>query len=253
MKTIALLLSFLAFSAHANEPIQDTIIRLMNPYVQERGVSQIVMVRDSEYPLYIGGMNIENNNLQIIFGSEFESHYSELNQDGFAAIICHEIGHFLADRPSKINPKMAGEGQSDYFSTAVCLKKLFRELGSLPFPNVQPIVKANCDEVYKDQAERNVCYRTAEAGLHLMEQHSVKLAVLGGVGNPFYKRYDLNVKETNFYTGHPSLQCRAETLVAGAWCKTAESAFENNRPWACKDGIAARPSCWFREETKASK
>lgn len=247
MKNIILgLLVLIAMPSFAGE-LEDQVIRIFSPYVQKAGLTGIRIVRSEDLPEYTGGVDINNGYLEIMFGSEFELQYPGLTQDGYSAIICHELGHFFAGAPKRPgNTWASSESMSDYFSTAVCLKKLFRSMGALPVKVVDPVVLKNCDKNFSTESERNVCYRTAEAGLNLMKELHLSISKIGGFNIPFYDHYDLSKKDPGFYGDYPSLQCRAETLVAGAFCSTSEADWESGVPWACQSGVSARPSCWFR-------
>lgn len=245
-KFILTLSILLNASANAGE-LEDRFIRIFNPIVKAEGLSGMRFIRSIDMPDYTGGVSINDNYLEIMFGSEFENNYPGLTADGYSAIICHELGHFLAGPPFRPGNTWAStESMSDYFSTAVCLKKLFRDMGSVEVIEIDPNVKINCDRNYKKKSERNVCYRTAEAGLNLMKELHLSLTKIGGFNIPFYDLYDLSKKDSGFYGDYPSLQCRAETLVAGAYCHSAEKNWDNKIPWTCSEGLAARPSCWFR-------
>lgn len=247
MKILICLIALLALPAFAGE-LEDRVVKIFSPYVQKEGLKGIKFVRSEDLPDYTGGVDINEGYLEIMFGSEFELQYPGLTPDGYSAIICHELGHFLAGSPKRPggNTWASSEPMSDYFSTAVCLKKLFRDYGSLPIVEVDPVVRKNCNQNFSSQTERNVCYRTAEAGLNLMKELHLSISRIGGFNIPFYDLYDLSKKDKGFYLDYPSLQCRAETIVAGAFCNTSEADWEKGIPWACKSGNSARPSCWFR-------
>ena len=46
---------------------------------------------------------------------------------GFTAVVCHELGHHLAGAPKygRFNGWASGEGQSDYFATSKCMRKVY--------------------------------------------------------------------------------------------------------------------------------
>ena len=47
-----------------------------------------------------------------------------MTPDGFALVLCHELGHHLAGNP-RVQAWAANEGQSDYFSTQSCARELW--------------------------------------------------------------------------------------------------------------------------------
>lgn len=51
--------------------------------------------------------------------------HETITRDGFALVVCHEIGHHIGGAPKKVsywsNPWASNEGQADYFATLKCL------------------------------------------------------------------------------------------------------------------------------------
>jgi hypothetical protein len=232
MKPLALLIILLVSSIRLclAESIEERAIRLFNPYVQSQGLLGIRINRDLDNTEYTGGADVRDNYLEILFGSQLEQTYPGLTADGYTAIICHEIGHFLA------GPWPASEAMSDYFAATICLRKIFQDMGSLPVEQVNPEVKKSCDTQYVSSADRNVCYRSAEAGLNLLKEVHQNFYVINGYRIPFYAMYDLTKKDQFYYENYPSLQCRAEIFAAGAYCKDTKI--------TCKEGMGKRPSCF---------
>lgn len=140
---------------------------------------------------------------------------NNLNQDAYAVVVCHEVGHIVGGYP-KVMPtqKYTSEAQSDYFAANDCLKKFF---ASKPI-NLAQIDLSNIDEKkIADCREDQLCLR----GLAAIRDVSV-----------IYPGSSINAKEnkvaefTNF-NSYPSNQCRVDTLVAGLM----------RHP---------RPTCWFK-------
>ena len=95
----------------------------------------------------------------------------EVSSDGFTMVICHELGHFLAGLPYRTGSEAwaSSEGQSDYFATLACARKLWKndiETNQKSLKKLQSLkggedVKKRCDKVWPTDKERNLCYRTA--------------------------------------------------------------------------------------------
>ena len=68
--------------------------------------------------------------------------------DSFAGVICHELGHHLGGYPRKSTAFWASnEGQSDYFASTKCLRRVFRKDNNRAIVegmNVPPIPKERC-------------------------------------------------------------------------------------------------------------
>ena len=92
------------------------------------------------------------------------------NQDGLAAVVCHEIGHHLGGAPIKENSSWsAGEGQADYYATLKCLRRVWQDkdnikaISTLEIPNV---VRSDCVKSWgKKTQDSALCIRSALAGL----------------------------------------------------------------------------------------
>lgn len=191
----------------------------------------------------------------------------EVTADGFAMVVCHELGHHFGGFPFKASifssTWAANEGQSDYFATQACARKAWADE---PTANrrfreeVDPIAKRKCDSAWDNESDQNLCYRTAMAGKSL----GTLLAVLNNQGAPDFSRTDSNrVNRTN--DNHPAAQCRLDTYLAGALCtktfddqiipgkrlndrngREAEAeAYKYSCP-ASASATTSRPNCWFR-------
>ncbi len=190
---------------------------------------------------------------------------SEITNDGFALVMCHEIGHHLAGFPFyQYMDWAATEGQSDYYATQVCARKIWETdmAGNAAHrATIHPTAKAKCDATWSTEEDQNLCYRTAEA--------SLSLAVLLGALNDEVPNYDTPSKEvvTATVESHPDAQCRLDTYVNGAACtsahefelipgksatdkssKAAENeAAKNSCMMASQYTLGLRPACWFKE------
>src|SRR5690606_1616432 len=54
--------------------------------------------------------------------------HETITEDGFALVVCHEIGHHIGGAPKKggwFSTWATNEGQADYFATLKCLRKVF--------------------------------------------------------------------------------------------------------------------------------
>ncbi|MEK6578852.1 MAG: hypothetical protein AABZ55_06470, partial [Bdellovibrionota bacterium] len=78
-------------------------------------------------------------------------------EDGFALVLCHELGHFLGGAPRKDRPNWASsEGESDYFGAMKCLRRVFdREdnIAAVAKMSVDPKATRECETIYKSQSD----------------------------------------------------------------------------------------------------
>lgn len=188
---------------------------------------------------------------------------AEVTEDGFAMVICHELGHHLGGYPF-VEDWAANEGQADMHATGVCATKLFganMELSARAEIEVPADMKAKCD-ADRPEGERDVCYRALAAGKSLADL----LAALGSDGAVNFNTPDTSVV-TKTNDQHPAAQCRLDTYVAGALCGVnkwdyalipGKNSAQHNSLEAqaeafshsCEAGDGKRPSCWFATLTE---
>jgi hypothetical protein len=145
----------------------------------------------------------------------------EVTRDGFAAVVCHELGHHLGGYTyyDGASNWAASEGQSDYFATHACLPKIWAnddEVNATFRAQVDPLVKRSCDGVWRTEKRQNLCYRINAAG----ESLARLLAALGNSGVPRFDTPDPSeVSSTS--TSHPAAQCRLDTYFQASLCTRA--------------------------------
>lgn len=186
----------------------------------------------------------------IIDASGGLARHPALTRLGFLAALCHELGHHLGGFPfSPSTPWSATEGAADYFVTQVCLPHLFeREPAWLT-----------------DVAESPLCAdQVCAASVLAARSLTALLAARHAVPPPNPLEPDLTVVEKTL-AGHPSLQCRLDTLVAGAQCARKRDpahipgkglaqplAEEDMARQSCHPFLGelqgTRPRCWYRAE-----
>jgi hypothetical protein len=172
----------------------------------------------------------------------------EVTPDGFAMVVCHEVGHHLAGFPFKGSRWAASEGQSDYFATQACALNLWSddlEVNSTFRESVDPFAKEKCDQVFQDQNRQNICYRTAMAGQSLANL----LAKLRRKPIPDFSTPDPTI-ETKTDESHPGSQCRLDTYFNGALCDKKFNdllipgkAHQDGQGSLAAEAIAAKLSC----------
>lgn len=192
----------------------------------------------------------------------------EMTPDGFALVVCHELGHHFAGF-SFVDATgwAANEGQSDYFATSVCAKALWAKDGGQNqsfrrLANVPAVVQQGCGQAYPNNVTaQGWCVRAAAAS-----QALANLLASGTGVQPNFATPDQSVvKATN--SAHPAAQCRLDTLFQGSLCtknwdpkvipgrrapqgQMSAQAEMAAAQFSCtaKEGfkIGVRPSCWFK-------
>lgn len=186
--------------------------------------------------------------------------HPSITPDGFTMVICHEVGHHLGGAPKYkrwfFNTWASNEGQSDYFASLKCLRKVWSEDENIAWAkdnDVDSTAKAACDQVYSTDTERARCYRTSMAGLSLA---SVFQSLRNQRIGPRFDTPDRAVTRRTSH-GHPASQCRLDTYFQGALCDVEhtvdvhqrdETVGTCNRADNYRQGV--RPTCWFKPDTR---
>jgi hypothetical protein len=187
----------------------------------------------------------------------------EVSLDGFTLVICHEIGHHLAGYPFA-SRWAANEGQSDYFGTLSCARRLWgdeAEINQSFREQIPERPRQLCDSAWSEVSDQDLCYRMMAAGKSLAEL----LGAMRGDEVSFDAIDSSVVAETDH--SHPAAQCRLDTYMAGALCNeefdptvipAKDLAGQRNSiegeqaaaAYSCKrvseESIGVRPLCWFK-------
>jgi hypothetical protein len=126
-------------------------------------------------------INKIGNSITILVMGGMLAH-QKMNDNAFALLLCHELGHFLGGPPLKSsNGWSSTEGQADYFSGQVCVRHI--ELGESDFIDGAIRLTSIYSEVMSEP-------------------------------EPRISQCDQNkAPRTNF--GYPSVQCRLDSILAG--------------------------------------
>ncbi len=188
----------------------------------------------------------------------------EVTPDGFALVVCHELGHHFGGYPFS-SAWAADEGQSDYFATQSCGRTIWKDqkTQNAAFRDtVGNYEKSKCDAAWNTEEDQNLCYRIS-AGSHSLAN---LLAALNKLPTPKFDTPDTAVVRSTSHS-HPKAQCRLDTYFRGALCgatfkpdlipgksgaksgNTKESeqiAIANSCSLQAKQLETMRPTCWFK-------
>lgn len=179
-----------------------------------------------------------------------------MTPEGLLLVGCHEIGHHLGGFPryeGNTDPA-ATEGQSDYFATSKCARKVFAALGQnaqwAERAQVPLEIRTQCNASFPNSLEQAaICMRSAAGGLSLAR-------VLGTIRGTDPRTIDFRFRDKSVvpvvFERHPEAQCRLDTYFAGAICQVSENepfSMTEARPGACHESRlqnrGVRPRCWF--------
>lgn len=170
--------------------------------------------------------------------------HSAINEQGFALVVCHELGHHLGGFPQ--SDWATNEGGADYFSTLKCMRRWYGT--GAPSGPVDPVAAEACNNQFANQGERNRCQTGTQGGSSV----ATLLGVLGGGSTPpKFDTPDPTVVDS-MMDEHPPAQCRLDTYFQGALCQKSvgeDVANDNPNAGACtrKGGqqTGLRPRCWY--------
>lgn len=188
----------------------------------------------------------------------------EVTADGFALVVCHELGHHFGGFSFNGPSWAANEGQSDYFATQACARKIWKNQVQHNETFVDSLASSErqkCDEAWQSTSDRALCYRIVAAGQSLANM----LATLNNGRTPRFDSPDKSVARATVNT-HPAAQCRLDTYLHGALCgvgfneklipgrkdsrgqqSTAAEAAAYKYSCHAKNAPGfARPLCWFK-------
>lgn len=185
--------------------------------------------------------------------------HETITPDGFASVVCHEIGHHIGGAPKKkgwwSSSWASNEGQADYFATSKCLRKYMEADDNeniVANMEVPAEVNTNCNAIFTNANEIAMCKRGAMAGLSLANL----FRALRNLDTEL--KFDTPdssvVTKTN--DNHPAPQCRLDTYYNGALCDVDHNVDVSqtdalvgtcNRVDNYKDGV--RPLCWYKPKT----
>lgn len=180
--------------------------------------------------------------------------HETITYDGFALVMCHELGHHLGGAPKVgglFNRWASNEGQSDYFATLKCLRKMFLNddnAAIISKMDVPAVLAENCAAIYADENDKNICIRNGMAGASVSN-------LFGSMRNQPPAQFNTPdpavVSRTNH--SHPAYQCRLDTYYQGALCDRSineDVSQKDEVTGTCHgtlgDEIGLRPLCWFK-------
>lgn len=181
--------------------------------------------------------------------------HAAITPDGFALVVCHELGHHIGGAPkygglfSWANRWASNEGQSDYFASLKCLRRVWMNEDNAAVMRdvlIPETLRSACDASYRDMDDRALCTRIGMAGL------STATFLAGSKPAPTFETPSTAVvRSTN--NAHPEAQCRLDTYLQGVMC---EKAFSEDVSQADEvqgtchpttgQTIGNRPLCWFK-------
>ncbi len=179
--------------------------------------------------------------------------HKTITADGFALVVCHEIGHHIGGAPRYAGGDWASnEGQADYFATLKCLRRVWQSEDNASVVrqmNVPEVLTTTCQKNWANEADRAICIRGGMAGESVAKLFA---ALAWSIKQPKFDTPDTRqVSSTS--DGHPATQCRLDTYFQGALCEKSfneEIGQQDEVSGSCHGSTGhstgLRPRCWFK-------
>lgn len=182
--------------------------------------------------------------------------HSKMNSEVFTAILCHELGHHIGGAPYKfpddeVRSWVSVEGQSDYYASNICLKRIFEFQDNQSFLKaikISPFMKEACEAHTSNESEKYICLRST----YISRELGLFLATLGqgrrgrrGRTPRFDTPDTSQVSSTTIQ--HPKAQCRLDSYFQGSICEQYYFRLPNeqNCPQRELKYSGSRPLCWY--------
>jgi len=181
--------------------------------------------------------------------------HEAVTMDGFALVVCHELGHLLGGAPKHAGAFLGWstiEGQADYYASLKCTRRVFADSSARAFTRVtdgDEAAQKGCESAFSGHEERAVCVRSAMAAksmAYLLKD------LYGDTVTPRFDTPDPKVAGAMFVS-HPGTQCRMDTYLAGSLCVQPVAVPVSNTDPAA--GVCTRsagfpggfrPLCWYK-------
>ncbi|MCF8060567.1 MAG: hypothetical protein K9K67_14795 [Bacteriovoracaceae bacterium] len=234
--------------------IIDKIANIYNPIFQSKGAQLSVQRLWSDATVNAYATRQGNEWIVQMYGGL--ARHGEITTDGFALVLCHEIGHHLGGVPRYpgTNGWASNEGQSDYFAATKCLRKAWSTddnqqiVSEMGIPST---LKSQCSSEWGNAEDQALCMRIGMAGLSTTRM----FAVLSAGRMPAFDSPD-NTQVNQTLDSHPPYQCRLDTYFQGGLCTVnydEEIGQSNPNIGTCNRAnnqeTGSRRLCWYRPST----
>lgn len=238
------------------DAIIDKVLRIYAPVARRHGAKLQIERKWESDTVNAGTFRASNGKKWVVNLYGGFARHPYVTVDGYALVICHEIGHHIGGAPKKSYPESgpiwaSTEGQSDYFATLKCLRKVFRRDDNRQIVSTMEVpesVRTECQDSFRREWEVSLCIRTSMAGLSVARVN----ADIRRVPLPELEAVDPNVVEVTS-NNHPEPQCRLNTYYQGSICpvpSTRSVSQSGEVRGTCHEALhfskGLRPACWYK-------
>ncbi len=179
--------------------------------------------------------------------------HKTITADGYALVVCHEIGHHLGGFPKYDGIDIGwatSEGQSDYYSTMKCLRKYWQNsdnAAAILGKEIPQKLLTDCGSNWLWNRDEALCIRSGMAGFSVSQLFA---ALAWNWKKPKFETPDSKQTDATF-AYHPKAQCRLDTYFQGALCEARmDDEMRTETEGACHETLGhksgMRPRCWFK-------
>lgn len=232
--------------------ILDKVHQIYEPIVRNYGGNLVINKKWNDGTVNAMAYRQGSTYMVDMFGGL--ARHERMTPDGLMLVACHEVGHHIGGAP---HYKQSGgewasnEGQSDYFATTKCMRKVLMNEDNeniIRTMTIDPVAREKCEDGFSAGNDQAICMRIAMAGM----AGSSMFASMSNGAMPRFDRPDTSqVSQT--YDSHPHYQCRLDTYHQGSICSVDEDVDIGqqdpnegtcNRPDGFTEGL--RPLCWYK-------
>ncbi len=232
----------------------DKVEAIYRPIIEDNGYSLTVNRLWSDPRVNAGTTKKGTEWILNMYGGY--ARHSLVTEDGYALVMCHELGHHLGGTPRKVFDSgetawPSVEGQADYFATLKCLRKIFRKDNNeavIAALDVPAVIRDKCSKNFKESWEAAICIRTSLAGISI----GAISAAIRNTTAPSVDTPDESVVEKT-YEAHPLPQCRLDTYFQGSICAVSSArsvSGKSETTGVCHPTLGHlegnRPLCWYK-------
>ena len=237
--------SAMGISEAAFNNVLDRIEKIYGPVIAAKGAKLIINRRWTDATVNASANQSGTNWYLNMYGGL--ARHKAVTSDGFALVVCHELGHHIGGFPKEGGDWATNEGASDYFATLKCLRRVF-DGAQAPDP-MDPVGEKACAASFPKGPARNQCEKNVMSG--------VSVVALFQALSPQNPAPALDTPDPSQVAqmddDHPAGQCRLDTYLQGSICtaKLADELSDSSPvPGACTmaGGFSTglRPRCWYK-------
>lgn len=232
----------------------DKVEKVYKPIIKEMGANLVIERKWDDGTVNAYARQSGSTWHVAMFGGL--ARHETITEDGFATVVCHEIGHHIGGAPKKSSwwgsSWASNEGQADYFGTSKCLRKMMENEDNATIVanmDIPAHVTKKCNANFTNAEDVTMCQRGSMAGLSLANL----FRSLRNLSQELkFTTPDSNVVSSTNHN-HPAPQCRLDTYFQGALCDVDHNTDVDqddaligtcNRVDNYVDGV--RPKCWYK-------